>query len=147
VIAYMYRQANKVYTYRLAERDTLNAALTASTTALKEAVEEQKEQRDIIEELTGLISKQGNAFEQLTERVRLQYDGLKEDNVRLGIVTSAIADAMRQAVALQTEICNTVQVTTQAVTNLVNSIPQMVTEVRSIIQTWNPTRGRRKPRP
>lgn len=144
VIVYMYKQANKVYGYRLAERDVLNSALTSSTAQLKEALEEQKDQNELIEELAGLISKQGTAFETLTERVRLQYEGLKEDNTRMNLVVSSIADAMRQAVALQTEIRNTVQTMSNTIQNLVTGLPQMVTEMRSIIQNWNPTRGRRK---
>lgn len=144
IIGYMYRQANKVYGFRLSERDTLNSALTASTTALKEAVEEQKEQKELIEELAGLISKQGTAFEMLTDRVRLQYEGLKEDNTRLNMVVSAIADAMRQSVALQTEVRNMSQDVKGATERLVSGLPQMVTEIRSIVANWNPTRARRK---
>lgn len=144
VIAYMYRQANKVYSYRLAERDTLNAALTASTNTLKESVEETKEQRELIEELAGLIAKQGTAFEHLTERLRMQYDALKEDNTRLGMVISAVSDALRQAVALQTEMRNTGNDIKQSLDRVVSGLPTIVTEVRSIVQNWNPTRGRRK---
>lgn len=145
VIALMYRQANKVYGYRLAERDTLNAALTASTNALKDAAEEQKEQREVIEELATLIAKQSNGFEQLRERVSMQYEGLKEDNTRNNMVVSAIADALRQAVALQTEIRNTANDIKSEVGKVISGLPQMVAEVRSIVSNWNPTRGRRKP--
>lgn len=95
VIVIQYKQANKVYGYRLKERDDLNKALTDSASSLRDMVRAVEDRNDITEDLAEVIQKQAMAFESVTERLRIQYEGMREDHTRTTMVISSMADGLR----------------------------------------------------
>lgn len=106
-IALMYRQSNKVYGYRLAERDdVLNAALNDSKNALTAMLSATKERNEITDELQEVIGKQAAAFDALAERIRMHYERLVDDNARMNMVVSAISEAVRTLVGVSTDTRN-----------------------------------------
>jgi hypothetical protein len=94
-IALMWRNSNKVYGYRLAERDTLNKALTETSTVLQEMLHATEERNDITTEQAELIAKQSSAFELLKVTILAQYDTLKSNHSTTTQTVSAMAEAMR----------------------------------------------------
>lgn len=95
VIVVQYKQAQKVYGYRLKERDDLNKALTDSASALRDMVRAVEDRNDITEDLAEVIQKQALAFEGVTERVRIQYEGMREDHTRSSMVITAMSESIR----------------------------------------------------
>jgi len=108
VIALLWKHSNKVYGYRLAERDVLNAALNDSKTALYAMLAETKERNEITEELADVVSKQASAFDALSERIRMHYERLIDDNSRMNLVVNAISEAMRAMIGVSTDTRNTI---------------------------------------
>lgn len=105
-IALMWRHSNKVYGYRLAERDVLNAALNDSKNALTAMLSATKERNEITDELQEVIGKQAAAFDALAERIRMHYERLVDDNARLNMVVSAISEAVRTLVGVSADTRN-----------------------------------------
>lgn len=105
-IALMWRHSNKVYGYRLAERDTLNTALNESKTAVASMLAATKERNEITDEMADVIAKQSASFDMLTERIRSHYERLVDDNSRLNMVVTSISEAMRQTVGISTDTRN-----------------------------------------
>lgn len=95
VIGIMYRQANKVYGYRLAERDTLMGALNDSKTAMREMIEATKDRNEVTGQLADLIAKQTSAFATLELTVNNHYANLAQQQQRLELVVSSTSDALR----------------------------------------------------
>jgi len=86
----MYNQANKVYGFRLTERDTLTKAL-AENTAVIALMNKVTEQRNAVtEELAESIRSQMAAFQLLNARIELQHSALKDE---VGRNTSAQVSA------------------------------------------------------
>jgi hypothetical protein len=104
VIALMYRHANKVYGYRLAERDTLNTALRDSKEALASMRTAMEERNRITDELADVIEKQSVAFESVHERIKTHYEFIKDDHNRLQMVVSSMSEALRNISAETTAI-------------------------------------------
>lgn len=122
VIAIQWKHSNKVYGYRLAERDTLNAALNDSKNALSAMLSATKERNEITDELAEVIAKQAASFEQLSDRIRLHYERLVDDNSRLNMVVSAISESVRNMVALSTDT-----------RNLITNVDKALGEVKAVI--------------
>lgn len=132
-IVYMQRHANKVYGYRLAERDTINKALTDSTNALSSMLGGIKDRNDITEELSEIIAKQAQGFEVLSERVRMQYDWLKEEHIRLNMVVTALSESQRQIVAMLTDVRNGEVDVKSQVDQFKKTLSESIIEVRTLI--------------
>lgn len=96
-----WRHANKVYGFRLAERDTLRDALNESRNTLKEVLEGMLERNEITEELSQVIREHTTAFKSLQDVITIHYAGMKDDNDRVEQVVTAISESMR-ALALAT---------------------------------------------
>jgi len=95
VIAAMWRHSNKVYGYRLAERDTLKDALNDSKVVLRDMLDATKDRNEITEELSELIAKQSVAFLSLEQKVDHHYAMLKDSQERLTMVMSALPESIR----------------------------------------------------
>lgn len=105
----MWRHSNKVYGYRLAERDTLNKALTDSTAAIKSMTRATDERNKVTEELAAAINAQANAGARLGDRQQMQHEVLKDEVQRQGMVISAGAEATRVNSGILTDIRNYIQ--------------------------------------
>jgi len=92
----MQTKADKVYGYRLAERDTLNKALTDAAQVLKDMLDATRDRNDLTEEQGELISKQIYAFELLKASVVGQYENIREHQMAASQAVTAMADAIRQ---------------------------------------------------
>lgn len=108
-VGIQWRQANKVYGYRLAERDTLNKALTDSTTAINSMIKATDERNRVTDELADAIGSQASAFDRLNDRQQMQHEVLKDEVQRQGMVISAASEATRINTGILTDIRNYIQ--------------------------------------
>lgn len=91
-VGVQWRQGNKVYGYRLAERDILNKALSDSTVAISAMTRATNELKEVTEKLVDAIERQANAFERVNDRAEIQHAVLKDELGRHG---TAISEASR----------------------------------------------------
>lgn len=91
----MQTKADKVYGYRLAERDTLNKTLSDSSKVLEGIIKANEDRNDLMEEQANLILKQSHAFELLRVLVEAQYDNIKDHNSANAQVVGSMAEAIR----------------------------------------------------
>lgn len=97
-VGIQWRQANKVYGYRLAERDTLNKALTDSTGAMIAATRAIQELKEVTERLADAIERQANAFERVNDRAEMQHANLMGELGRHGNVVSETSRVYSQTI-------------------------------------------------
>jgi hypothetical protein len=76
----MQGKADKVYGYRLSERDTLNKVLTDTAHVIEGIVKANEERNDLTEEQAGLIR---------------EYENIKDHNGSMGQIIAAMAEAIR----------------------------------------------------
>jgi hypothetical protein len=95
IIVFMYQRANKIYGYRLKERDTLTTALSNSVTATKDHTRAMEDRSNALRELATAIKEQSGAFETLHDRVKMQYEFLNDELKRHSLVITAISEAHR----------------------------------------------------
>lgn len=95
VIASMYVRANKIYGYRLKERDVLNTALASSTEATKEHTRSMESRSAAIAALADAVKDQSASFEHLRDRVMMQYEFMSREFDRHTQVVEAMAEANR----------------------------------------------------
>lgn len=99
----MQKRADKIYGYRLAERDTLNKAMTDSAGVLADLLKAQEDRNDLTEEQAELISKMSTAFELLKVTILAQYDNIREHNHAAAQAVTSMADAIRALTAIVVE--------------------------------------------
>lgn len=105
-VVFQWKQANKVYGFRLAERDTLNKALTDNTKAIEGMTRATEERNQVTQELADAIAKQAAAFERVNDRVGFYHEDNKEKLTDLRKVTEAMAEAVRTNTGMVTEVRN-----------------------------------------
>lgn len=103
VVKSMQARADKIYGYRLQERDTLNKALTDSAAVLKDMLRVTEERNDLTEEQAKLLERQSQAFELLKVTVLAQYESIKDHNSAASMAVSSMADAIRTLTAIAME--------------------------------------------
>ena len=126
-IVYMQRRADKVYGYRLAERDTLGASLHEASTAINNQATATRERNIVMDELAETIRESTQANLLLVERLTLQHEFLAGEHGKTATVIASIAEAMRNAV-LQTSGVK------QSVDGLLMGVPGMTKELRDHIE-------------
>lgn len=99
----LHAKADKVYGYRLTERDTLNKTLSDTARVLEDVLQSANERNELTEEQAELIAKQAAAFELLKVTVLAQYDNIKDHNSTTAQVVSSMADAIRSLSAIVIE--------------------------------------------
>lgn len=127
VIVVQWRQANKVYGFRLAERDVLNSALNDSKTALGAMLDATKERNEITDDLAEVITRQAAAFDQVSDRIRMHYEGLRDDNARLHMVVNAIAESMRVLTGIATDGGRAASALTPQIADVIKKIDELKT--------------------
>ena len=140
---FQYLQANKVYKYRLAERDTLNKALTDASKVLADMLKVTEERNEINEEQAELISKQAAAFTLLEATVAMQFNTIKDynsqsmDNFRAAAqAVAAMASSIQQLHQLVLENRISIAEHVQGIRNEVQSARQaIITEMKQLIGT------------
>lgn len=147
VIYAQWRHANKVYGYRLAERDVLNKALTDSANAMQAMLKATEERNDITESLADVIEKQSVSFVSLTERIKNNYDGFTRDFNRFEMVITAMSDSIRQVVAISSDIRNSIPNSIAEIKNFITSSgSDMIYEISKVVANALNTIARRKQR-
>jgi hypothetical protein len=134
VIRRLIAHANKVYGYRLTERDTLNKALTDSAKVLEDMLDATKDRNDITEEQTELIAKQSAAFELLKATILGQYDNIRSNNAVVAQSVTAMAEAIRVLTSMVTDNRNLVA---NQVTEVKQAIGNSTSEIREYIRVAN----------
>jgi len=99
----MQARADKIYGYRLQERDTLNKALTDSAKVLSDMLKVTEERNEITEEQAKLIANQAQAFELLKVTVLAQYDSIKDHNATASAAVTTMADSIRALTSIVME--------------------------------------------
>lgn len=94
-IRQMQATADKIYGYRLQERDTLNKALSDTAKVLADMLRVTEERNELTEEQAGLIEKQAHAFELLKVTVLVQYETIKDYNAAASQAVASMAEAIR----------------------------------------------------
>ena len=91
----MQTKADKVYGYRLSERDVLTKALTDTTAVIAGIIKANETRNELTEEQALLLRDQAHAFELLKTTVLSQYDNIKDYNTASLQTISAMAEALR----------------------------------------------------
>lgn len=120
VIFAMWKHSNKVYGYRLQERDTLNKALTDSSKVLADMQQATEERNDLTQDQADLLNKQSAAFEVLKVTILAQYDTIKSNDLVVAQTVTAMAEAIRVLTSIVTSqgqtLANHVQELKNAIT-------------------------------
>lgn len=124
-------KADKVYGFRLAERDTLNKALTDTAKVLSDMLKVTEDRNDLTEEQARLIEKQAQAFELLKVTIIAQYDSIKDHNHASAMAVGAMADAIRQ---LSTMVVENRMIAQGHVTAVNGAIGELSLALRNTIQ-------------
>lgn len=103
VIRVMYVQANKVYGYRLAERDSYKDAMNNTAQVIAAMQEATKDRNDLTADLGELIKQQSGAFELLKVTILSEYDGIKTNNAHITQAVTSQAESLRQLTSLVTD--------------------------------------------
>jgi hypothetical protein len=88
-------KADKVYGFRLAERDTLNETLSNVANVLRDVLKATDERNDITAEQAELIVKQAQAFELLKITILAQYDNIHDYNKATAQAVASMAESIR----------------------------------------------------
>ena len=99
----MQAKADKIYGYRLAERDTANKALTDVAAVIRDMLKVQEDRNELIEEQAKLIEKQSQAFEILKLTILAQYDNIRDHNSATASAVAALAESVRTLTMMLTE--------------------------------------------
>lgn len=130
VVRSMQAKADKIYGYRLAERDALNKALTDAASVLREMLKVQEDRNELIEEQAKLIEKQAQAFEILKLTILAQYDNIRDHNAATAATIAAMAEAVRTHTMMLTE---NRQIAAGHVNDVSRTISELSTNLRSAI--------------
>jgi hypothetical protein len=126
-------KADKVYGYRLEERDTLNKALTDTAKVLEDVLEQVEERNELTSEQAELIQKQSAAFELLKVTVVAQYDNIKDHNSASAQAITAMAEAIRTLSSLVIENRAIAKEHVTSVNGSLNNLQTaLVSEVRAL---------------
>jgi hypothetical protein len=104
-VIFQYKQGNKVYSYRLAERDTLNKALTDSSTAINASTKIADERNDILADLVEVTTKQVIGLDHLKSQLDDMRAEIKEQNK----VIAFLSEAHRTNTGIITDTRNYIQ--------------------------------------
>lgn len=133
----MQAKADKVYGYRLGERDTLGKTLSDTAQVLQGVLEATDERNEITEEQADLIQKQAQAFELLKVTILAQYDNIRDHNTAASMAVTAMAEAIRQ---LSSMIVENRSISTMHVTNVQGTMNALQTElVRAVRESGDAT--------
>lgn len=127
----MQSKADKVYGYRLAERDTLNKALTDTAKVLGDMLKVTEDRNELTEEQARLIEKQAAAFELLKVTILAQYDSIRDHGTGTAQAVTSMAESIRVLTSMIVENRNIAQSHVHAVSA---AIGEMSNNVKGAIQ-------------
>lgn len=125
-IIWMQKRADKIYGYRLAERDTAHAALNAAATAQQAQASATRERNELQEELTETIQALTNSISIFIEKQTIHHTHLVGDQARVAQVIESIAEAMRNVALNSTGLKDKVD-------TLLSQFPGMTNEIKQHI--------------
>lgn len=127
----LHKTAAKIYAYRLAERDTLNAALSESKAAILAQVEASNERNKLTEELVRVISTSNAQADTLNVLLKLQFEFIKDEHTRLSQIVGAMAESVRN-----------LSTSSQTIQTGVQALPPMLTALERHVENLLPRRNR-----
>lgn len=127
----LHTKADKVYGYRLMERDTLNKALTDTAKVLEDVLEATDERNELTQQQADLIQKQSAAFELLKVTILSQYDNIRDHNSASAGAVTAMAEAIRTLSGMVIENRSIAQTQVTSVNGSLNNLQtELVKAVR-----------------
>jgi hypothetical protein len=134
VIVTQWRHSNKVYGYRLAERDTLNKAMTEGTSALHSLLEVQSQRNELMDQQADLIAKQAIAVEMLRVLLLSQYEQIRDHQSGLNQAVTSIAESLRHLSSLIVDDRNAQRNHISEIKLVINGGNQaLITELRQLV--------------
>jgi hypothetical protein len=130
-IRQMQARADKIYGYRLQERDTLNKTLSDTGKVLTDMLKVTDERNELTEEQARLLEKQAQAFELLKVSILAQYDNIKDHNAASAKAVESMADAIR---ALNAAVMENRTLSLQYVSDVRKSIDDMSNKMADAIR-------------
>jgi len=127
-------KADKVYGYRLNERDTLNKALTDTAKVLGDMLKATEDRNDLTEEQAELINKQSQAFELLKITILAQYENIDRNNHAVALSVTAMAEAIR---VLTSMVNDQRMIVANQVTEVKQAVAQSTADIREFIRVAN----------
>lgn len=134
-IILMYRKANDVNAARLKERDLLTSTLIDSNNTMRGMLEAMQERNDVTDQLAQAISNQSSQAHLSSERVKMQYDVMREDHARMAVVVGSLAEAVRTISQTTVETRNALpHIGGEVRTIIAANLASFLQDVRSIVQ-------------
>lgn len=134
VIVWMQRRADKVYGYRLQERDTLKDSLHEAAEAINAQATATRERNVIMDELAQTIRESAVATQLLVERLTVQHSHLMQDQDRTGQVITSIAEAMRNAALTTSGVKQSVDLLTAGLPGITSEVKGHITRLLEDVQ-------------
>jgi hypothetical protein len=94
-IKQMQAKADKVYGYRLAERDAYNKVVSDAQKVLEQLIETTNERNELTREQAELLSQQIHAFDLLKATILGQYENIKDISHATSTAVSSMAESVR----------------------------------------------------
>lgn len=128
----LHAKADKVYGYRLNERDTLNKTLSDSSKVLEGIIKANEDRNDLLQEQAELILKQAHALELLKVSVVAQYDNIRDHNAASAQAVASMAEAIRSLTSIVVE--NRV-ISTAHVQSVQKTIDDLASKIAGAVST------------
>jgi SMC interacting uncharacterized protein involved in chromosome segregation len=132
----MQTRADKIYGYRLQERDTLNKTLSETAKVLEDMLEVADERNELTEEQSDLISKQAQALDLLKVTILSQYDNIRDHNTVASQVVTSMAEAIR---TLTSMVVENRSIARDHVTSVQGSLSTLQTELVKAVRDCSET--------
>lgn len=118
-IVVMWRKANDVTSSRLKERETFVSTITDTNHTLRGMLTAMQERNDVTEDLAKAMTAQSSQSHLWSEKIKMQYEVMREDHARMATVVGSLSDAVRTI--------------SQTTAETKNALPHMSGELRTII--------------
>lgn len=112
---WQWRHSNKVYGYRLQERDTMRDALSDSRRTMVDLLKGMQERNEITEELSDVVKAHTAGFQSLKDKIEMQVANDAHMKNRTETVISAISEGIRTLTAAVADTKTAVVVATAEV--------------------------------
>lgn len=119
-----WKHSNKVYGYRLQERDVLRDALNDSKRTLQEMLQGMKERNEITEELMSVVRDHTSDYKSLKDKIEYHYETMKADKTRAEQIINVMSEAIRNLTATVASMHTDMMVATAQVRATLDNIRQ-----------------------
>lgn len=121
---FQWRHSNKVYGYRLQERDVLRTALEDSKRTLQEVLAGMRERNEITEELVSVVRDHTTDYKSLKDKIEYHYETMKQDKTRAEQIINVMSEAIRTLTSTVASMHTDMMVATAEVKGVLNNLRQ-----------------------